>query len=63
VSIVSLFKIITKELSYGNAGTAKRVVVFAAGPRSHNKVTQRKNVRKIPPRADFPKRIQPDNKK
>jgi hypothetical protein len=63
VSIVSLFKIITKELFYGNAGAPKRIAGFTAWPGSHNEVTEWKNLRKILPRADFPKCIQTDNKK
>src|ERR1051325_1620195 len=56
------FEIITKEFFYGNAGTFKRIVFFASRPRRDDKITQRKDVRKILPCADLAKGVQPDDK-
>jgi hypothetical protein len=63
VSIVSLFKIITKELFYSNASAAERIAVLTARARSHNEIAERKNLGEILPRSDFPKCIKTNNEK
>ncbi len=59
--IILMFEIITKEFFNGNAGALKRIVILTTRPRSHDKIAQRKDFRKILPRADLTKGIQADD--
>jgi hypothetical protein len=57
MSIVSLIKIITKEISYGNGSVSQRIRVGTAGPGRDHEMAKRKELPEVFPGADVAKRI------